>query len=703
MAKLFVSYAREDQERVEKLVHALETAGHSVWWDKHIRAGAVYHNDIEQALTQADVAIVMWSSASVQSNWVKDEAVFARDAQKLVPICIEACDAPLGFRQYQTIDFSDWTGDSQAPSMTALLTVIAEKTGATPPLASHSEPQKTANTAHQPPAAATAPRQISQLINQWRAQRPFLAAGLAIMIGLISIIGFYAFFTAPQTRDDVPAQISIAVLPFEDMSQEGNQQYFADGLSEELLNVLARVEGLTVASRTSSFAMKDQPLSIGAIAKSLKVDHLVEGSIRKSNDRIRVTAQLIDARNDRHLWSETYDRRLSDIFRIQDEIANSVLTALTGELGMTQDKKVSIAPATENLDAYDMYLRARELFLARGGANVRESLRLFEKIVAMQPDYAEAWEGLAAVYAIATSWGISDRDYSALSFDAAKKALEYDPSLSMPYAVMGLAYRTHYPTPWSESIANLNIAIEKDPQNANAYLWLGMNYMALGYHDKAMAALDQCIAIDAALKLCRKYKSITHLFREEYDAALALAEINASEGYFGDFDVYIPVLLERDDRFAAYTVSRTIYWWGDFPHKDYIHVLLNPQDATPEKYETLKAWAKKRRVKLAGRTSLNLAFHAYDLVNADTFGNDYEDLWLPAHGHFRATPQFKTLAKAMGLEAYWREYGFPAQCKIIGPKLNATNASVNANANTGANNTNAQNAQDQSESDYACL
>ncbi len=655
MAKLFISYAREDQERVEKLVNALEAAGHDVWWDKHIRAGAVYHRDIEQALTNAEAAIVVWSPASVQSNWVKDEAVFARDAQKLVPICVDDCAAPLGFRQYQTISFDKWSGDATAPCMTSLLTVIAEKTGAPTP-APISDGQGS------PKTNADGWR---SLIGKWRQDRPLMTAGLAAAMSLVVILGLYnIIFPKPNTNEH-PDIVSIAVLPFEDMSQEGNQQYFADGLSEELLNVLARVDGLTVASRTSSFAMKDKPLSIGDIAHNLNVDHLVEGSIRKSNDRIRVTAQLIDAKNDRHLWSETYDRRLSDIFRIQDEIANSVLTALTGEFGMAQDKKVKIAPATENLDAYDMYLRARELFLARGGDNVRESLQLFEKIVEMQPDYAEAWEGLAAVYAIATSWGVRDRDYSALSFDAAKKALEHDPTLSMPYAVMGLSYRTHYPTPWAESIANLEKAIEKDPKNANAYLWLGMDYMALGYHDKAMAALDKCIEIDAALKLCRKYKSITHLFRGEYDAALTLAEINASEGYFGDFDVYIPVLLERDDKFAAYAVSRTLYWQGDFPHKDYIHVLQNPQDATLEKYEELKAWASKRRVRLAGRTSLNLAFRAYDLVNADTFGNDYEDLWLPAHAHFRATPQFKALSKAMGLETYWRAHGFPAQCKVI--------------------------------------
>ncbi|MEL7489421.1 MAG: TIR domain-containing protein [Pseudomonadota bacterium] len=645
MAKLFLSYARQDHAIVEKLAAALEAAGHDVWWDKHIKAGSVYEHDIEAALKDADAAIVAWSGDAVQSAWVKDEAAFARDAGKLVPISLDGAEAPLGFRQYQTMGFKGWKGDSNAAAFQALQTAIAEKSGDAPPTDTPSEPSP----AIKLPVAA--------------------AAGVGALV--IAIAAFFLF----QPRGGAPDQqnaaiqptddVSIAVLPFADMSPEGNQEYFADGLSEELLNVLVRIDGLKVASRTSSFSMRDKNMNIGEIAQALNVNHIVEGSIRKSNNRIRVTAQLIDTHTDKHLWSETYDRQLSDIFRIQDEIANSIFNALRSELGVEKDTPIKIKPATENLTAYELYLKARELFTARGKANVKDSLDLFEQITQMQPDYAEAWEGLAGVYAVASSWGITDRDYSALSLDAARKALEIDPSLSMPYAVIGLTYRTHYPTPWEESLDNLKKAVANDPSNMNAHLWMGMNYMGLGYHDRAMAAFDACLDIDPAFNLCRKYKSIVHLFRGETDEAMALAEKNAESGYFNDFDVYIPVVLAQDDRLTAFTISRFINWWAKFPHPDYIDALENPDALTPQRFEALEVWASERKVDLLDKTNIILAYRAYDRISVEGFDNDYEDLWLPAFGHFRQSPEFKSLTAALGLTDYWRANGFPAQCEII--------------------------------------
>ena len=651
MAKLFISYSRDDLATVEKLAAALEAAGHDVWWDKRIQGGSVYEKDIEEALHGAEAVIVAWSPSSAESGWVKDEAAHGRDTGKLIPICIKDGAAPLGFRQYQVIEFGNWKGDETAAPYQALIAAIAGKTGG------------------EAPAPIAEPSGMNKLLGKAKGPLPITAA-----LALLAVIAA-SYFMLRGKPDSEPAvaaatpsseEVSIAVLPFADMSPEGNQEYFADGLSEELLNVLARVDKLKVASRTSSFSMKDKTLSMGEIASQLNVNHIVEGSIRKSNNRIRVTAQLIDTHTDKHLWSETYDRELSDIFRIQDEIANSILYALREELGVSEDEPIRVKPATENMTAYEMYLKARELFLARGKANVKDSLDIYEQIVEMQPDYAEAWEGLSAVYAIATSWGITDRDYSALSLDAAKKALKHDPTLSMPYATIGLTYRTHYPTPWEESLRNLEMAIKNDPENANAHLWLGMNNMALGFHDKAIANFENCLAIDDALALCKKYKSIVHLFKGEVDTAMALAEENAEVGHFNDFDVYIPIVLERDNRLMALTISRFINWWSKFPHSDYVDALANPEALTPERFEKLEEWAKERKVDLLDQTNIVLTYRAYDKITVETFDNDYEDLWLPNFAHFRQSADFKRLAKDLGLTDYWVEHGFPEQCREVG-------------------------------------
>ena len=356
---------------------------------------------------------------------------------------------------------------------------------------------------------------------------------------------------------------------------------------------------------------------------------------------------------------------MSDIFRIQDEIATAIVNALRDELGMEAEKEIVIKPATENLNAYDLYLQARELFIARGRANVGDSLKLFERVVEMDPNFARGWEGLAAVYAIATSWGFTDRDYSALSVDAAKKALELDPDLSMPYAVIGLTYRTHYPTPWEESLDNLNKAIERDPKNTNAWLWSGMNYMALGDYDRALHAFENCLEIDEVFRLCKKYRSVVLLFQGRVAPALEEAESNAEAGYFGDFDVYIPALLERGDRLTAFTISRTLNWWEGFPHSDYIEALASPDDVDPAIFADIEKWAEEKNVDILDATQIVLAFRAYDRINVENFDNDYEDIWLPAFAHFRKTDEFRKLMDDLGLTAYWRKHGFPKQCRTL--------------------------------------
>ena len=198
--------------------------------------------------------------------------------------------------------------------------------------------------------------------------------------------------TVEQPATELAAQIArntIAVLPFTDLSAEGDQQFFTDGLSEELLNLLARVDGLRVASRTSSFSFRGSGLGIPQISKALGVAHILEGSVRKAGDRIRITAQLIEADTDRHLWSENFDRELDDIFAIQDEIGNAIVIALKGTMGIVDPAAINVVAATNNVDAYTLYLQARELFIRR--ENLPESIRLFRQALALDSEFARAW------------------------------------------------------------------------------------------------------------------------------------------------------------------------------------------------------------------------------------------------------------------------------------------------------------------------
>jgi TolB-like protein len=296
-----------------------------------------------------------------------------------------------------------------------------------------------------------------------------------------------------QTRQvagpDVSAETSIAVLPFLNMSTDPENAFFADGISEELLNVLVRVEGLKVASRTSAFSFKGSNTPIPEIARQLGVRHILEGSVRRQDNRVRITAQLIETDSDTHLWSETYERDLVDIFRVQEEIARAITTALEDVLGV---RKVSVAAATADLEAYERFLRGRTRFYQRVGLD--EAIADLRFAVERDPDFAEAWAFLSAASSVVSGGGYPtafDREALAVrALSAAERALELNPDLGMALAVKGnLLTDTGDPKRMVEGIRLLEQAAERVAADTSAQLWLGLKWMELGFVARALPHL----------------------------------------------------------------------------------------------------------------------------------------------------------------------------------------------------------------------
>ena len=239
------------------------------------------------------------------------------------------------------------------------------------------------------------------------------------VITIIAVVGIAALVIWQQSNPPSPSETvepivtamdagivdaSIAVLPFADLSPGGDQAHFSDGIAEEILNVLVRIESLKVASRTSAFGFKGQEaLGIPLIAERLQVRHVLEGSVRKSGNTVRITAQLIDAKTDAHLWSDTFDRELTteNIFAVQDEIAGAIVAQLGAMLGDDGIAQSTVKVKTENLDAYDSFLKAQSLFHVRSEKNVPEIIDLYTQAVAIDPNFAEAWAGLSAANLVA--------------------------------------------------------------------------------------------------------------------------------------------------------------------------------------------------------------------------------------------------------------------------------------------------------------
>ena len=304
------------------------------------------------------------------------------------------------------------------------------------------------------------------------------------------------------TEDD--PRPSLAVLPFADMSPDGDHEYFSDGMTEEILNVLAKVTELRVAARTSAFAYKGRDMDLRLVGDSLGVGYLVEGSVRKDGERLRITAQLIDAADGSHLWSDSYNRTLNDVFAIQTEIAEAIAGALRVPLGL--DDASDLVTPTADVEAYDLFLAGRARMRDRYSGLV-EAVRLFEAAIDRDPLWAPAWASLAEAKEISIwydepydegAWdGEQALAFLADSERAARRALELDPRSASAWVALGSVYRDR--GQWEESEDAYRRGIEIDPQNAEAHQQYAEMLGQVGRIDESVRSADRAVALDPAL------------------------------------------------------------------------------------------------------------------------------------------------------------------------------------------------------------
>ncbi len=347
---------------------------------------------------------------------------------------------------------------------------------------------------------------------------PQTARRMDRMLLLVAVLalGYFAFdkfVLAPQrdaalvvrTTEKIDAAVdakrsqvnpdSIAVLPFVNMSGDKANEYFSDGISEEILNVLAQIPKLQVAARTSSFSFKGAGKEVPEIAKELNVRMVLEGSVRKQGERVRITAQLIDASNGFHVWSQTYDRELKDIFAIQDEIAKAIADELKVKLSETTAPGKN-STGTRNLAAYDLYLRGMALWHTRRSQDLLHALKLFQQAAATDPGFAQAFAGLALTYGVlpAYSGEVTWEQGLARSQDAALRALALDPTL--PEAYSALANVSLNRLDRTTAVLLLRRAIALRPSFATAHHWLGTGLLSNGDITGALAELDRATVLD---------------------------------------------------------------------------------------------------------------------------------------------------------------------------------------------------------------
>jgi TolB-like protein/tetratricopeptide (TPR) repeat protein len=415
---VFLSYTREDRDRALPVIKALEAEGFSVWWDGLLQGGSAFARTTEIALETADAVVVLWSARSVQSHWVRDEATRGRDRGCMVPVSVDGTAAPLGFRQIQHINLSRWKGKQAAPEFIALATAVR--------------------------ATAAAPN--SQLgflgmsaLTQGVSRRRAVAAGSGAMALLV---GGLAGWKAGLFGGFADAN-SVAVLPFKNLSGDPSQEYFSDGLSEELRSTLSLNQQLEVAAETSSSSFRDKGLDAKSIAGKLGVAYVLDGSVRRAADVLRITAQLIDGKTGFEKWSQSFDRKMGDVFAIQSEIATFVVDALVAKMAGDKTALKTSIGGTKSANAFDAYLKGRAAYESVGGEDVdQQALAWFDKAIALDPNFAKAHAARSRTLASIATVTTKARELRLLYDSAiisAKKALKLAPELADAYSALAFA------------------------------------------------------------------------------------------------------------------------------------------------------------------------------------------------------------------------------------------------------------------------
>ena len=426
----FLSYSHADQDRVRLLANALEQAGISVWWDTLIEGGAVFAKSVEVALARCDVVIVAWSKVSVSSDWVLDEASQGRDMRKLVPVSLDGTMPPLGFRQYLSVDLLGWRGDPHASQVATIVRGVHAVAG-----------RPTGASAYQGRLHAPSSPQPARVTRR----KMLLATAGTALAGAAAVVAWRAGRLGGGST--AATGNSVAVLPFKNISGDTSQDYFSDGLSEELRSTLARNLNLQVMAQASSAKFRDRAEDAVTIASRLGVAYLLDGTVRKSGEVARITADLIDGHTGFSRWSQSFDRSLHDIFAVQSEIARTVASALAA--AMAPDPTIPAGSAgalaaeggTRSAQAYDAYLKGRALYdLSVDEASERAALVQFDAAIAADPNYAPAHAARArSLTAIANQYGqvgqLAGLYESAI--ESAQRAITIAPGLADAYSTLG--------------------------------------------------------------------------------------------------------------------------------------------------------------------------------------------------------------------------------------------------------------------------
>jgi len=676
---VFLSYSREDQVVARLFAEGLEREGFSVWWDQTLRSGEAYDRVTEAALREARAVVVLWSKHSVESRWVRAEATTADRIGTLAPVMIEDCNRPIMFELTHTAELSHWRGDVRDPGWRAYVDDVGRFVKRTVPGAPGGDESIAARTV----SARLPPPATRGLSGKWIA-----------LISVVSILALASAFMLPRLLRTPPdaataaGAVSVAVMPFANVTGNPDKEYIGDGIAEELINALTKVPGLTVPSRTSSFAYKGRSVDLKKVAADLRVDSVLQGSVRMIGDRVRVSAQLIDAKADRNVWSQTYERTATDLFALQDELARKIVDEFrrTRNSGLPELQPAK-AP-TSDADAYALYLQGNAATQRNSANSLRDAMSAYSEALRRDPNFAEAYLGMATAQQIYGS-PLSEVESNA------RRAAELKPEIADTVArlLAGVAARHGKWVEAEESFRKLasssNVAVFQTllADHAVSVLW------ATGQLRKTIAAYEEVLdvtpgAAGMTLSAGRAYSAIGRdeearrrgnqaieagVDPQGRQALQLYAELAARAGRYADAGERMTAALSAGARAAgAEAVVHKVYAaMGDrslAPAALRAIADLMPKLA-PQDW-VVKVWAMTWCTQLGG---LDDAFRIAGQLRQQ-FGdqaptNSWSWLWSVEMRPFRLDPRFHDFTASLGMIEYWKRFGPPDDCDLAGGKL----------------------------------
>jgi adenylate cyclase len=645
VSDVFISYARSTAMQAQQIAEALRSHGYVVWSDDDLPAHRAYAEVIAERLGQAKAVVVIWSADAVKSEWVESEADRARAHHKLVQLRIDAADLPMPFDRIQCADLTGWTGDPKAPAWRKVVGSIAELMAAAPAAA---------------PAAPGGPP--------------------------LAVLSF-----AP------PGEPVLAVLAFDNLSGDAEMDYFSDGVSDEIQQTVARGADLKVIGRGSSFRFRGAGKGAKNVAAALSATHVLDGSVRRRGDQVRISAQLIECVHETTLWSERFDRDLSDIFALQDEIAAAVATAL----------KVAFAPSgsAEAVDpaAYDLYLKARRPSLL-DAATRAEKIKLLQQATTLAPRFARAWVELASLLVHDLRFEAPKEPYTVLRgriTSAIETALRIDPNLGEAYQILG---RLEPFAAFTQRAALDRKALDVAPKDQQVLFWAFTFAFQTGRHNEALGYAERSYQLDPMDPISVEVYAYMLDSVGRYAESLALSDWLAGQWPDSELTIYAALASasqnadwKRFDALVATARARGLYtptvrglaWFAK-----------NRRHPDPAGLQGALGWARQEAARtgvvpfemLTGLYGLGLADEVFDLVDRVSFGFMFDPegrwpsgettaiLFNPTHNtSMLRDPRFPRLCAKLGLCEFWVKsdlwpdcadtvadvYDFKAECRRL--------------------------------------